>query len=230
MRRITLLIATAIALSSCASVTPVSFSYSEIYFPEIGVEETEELGATLLSYVNVAEMDSYRIVRQIQTKKNIAGVYSVFPPQVLRPIAVNQKGETLYSIETSSIFGGLSVNGPSPFKPQVVLREGEMCFAAGGQCFGLNSFTAAKYVDVNSPSIRQELIYNGRTGDSVKFLYREITGAGMLRSPFNQEVNYDLSEGSRIGFKGARFDVIKATNRGITYRVLQSFDKLTANQ
>lgn len=233
MRKVALLIIAAVTLTSCASVTPVSFSYTETYFPAIGVEETEELGATLLSYVNVAEMDSYRIVRQIQTKKNFAGVYSVFPPQVLRPTSVNEKGETFYTIETSSIFGGLSVNGPSPIKPQAVLREGEMCLVAGyagNSCFGLNSFAAARYVDVNSPSIRQELIYNGRTEDSVKFLNREITGSDMLRAPFNQEVTYDLSEGSRIGFKGARFDVIEATNRGITYRVLQSFDKLTANQ
>ena len=82
MRKVALLIIAAVTLTSCASVTPVSFSYTETYFPAIGVEETEELGATLLSYVNVAEMDSYRIVRQIQTKKNFAGVYSVFPPQV----------------------------------------------------------------------------------------------------------------------------------------------------
>jgi hypothetical protein len=72
-------------------------------------------------------------------------------------------------------------------------------------------------------SFRQELIYNGRTGETVKFLYREIKDS-YLRAPFTQEVTYDLKEGDVIGFKGARLKVIKATNTKIKYSITKTFD------
>ena len=46
----------------------------------------------------------------------------------------------------------------------------------------------------------------------------------MARPAFSQELKYDLGEGQVIGFKGARFEVVKATNLGITYRVLRHLD------
>ena len=68
-----------------------------------------------------------------------------------------------------------------------------------------------------------ELIYNGKIDDSVKFLYREISG-GYMRDAFSQEIQYDLGEGNEIGFKGARILIHNATNRTIEYEVLQHFE------
>ena len=75
---------------------------------------------------------------------------------------------------------------------------------------------------LNKPSFRQQLIYNGKSGDSLKFLYREFSNS-YARAPFSQEIQYDLKESSIIGFKGARIDVIEATNRQIKYKVLANF-------
>ena len=88
----------------------------------------------------------------------------------------------------------------------------------------LESFTFKKTVadQVLPGSFRQELIYSGRVGDTVKFLYRELKD-GYLRAPFTQEVTYDLKESNVIGFKGARMKVIEATNTKIRYQVTKTF-------
>jgi hypothetical protein len=75
----------------------------------------------------------------------------------------------------------------------------------------------------NSDSLfNQYLIYNGRSGDSVKFLYREFMG-DMNRASFQQEVSYDLKIGEVIGFKGARFKIIEANNVQLKYQVIEAF-------
>lgn len=80
-----------------------------------------------------------------------------------------------------------------------------------------------KFVAVSSdPSFKQELYYNGKSGSEVKLLYREFAG-NMLRASFSQEITYDLSEGSEVGFKDARLKIISASNTSITYEVLEHF-------
>ena len=79
-----------------------------------------------------------------------------------------------------------------------------------------------KINDLNSPNYKQEMIYNGKSGSTLKFIYREISN-NTLRAPFTQEVQYDLNESSTIGFKGVRIDVIEATNTKIKYIVISSF-------
>ena len=45
-----------------------------------------------------------------------------------------------------------------------------------------------------------------------------------MQDAFTQEIQYDLDEGSEIGFKGARLTVLNTTNRSITYEVSKHFD------
>ncbi|MDB6126030.1 MAG: hypothetical protein JWQ71_5023 [Pedosphaera sp.] len=82
-----------------------------------------------------------------------------------------------------------------------------------------------EYVEVNAmdkPGFTQELIYNGKSGNSVKFLYRELSDS-MLRAPFSQDVQYDLKESKIIGFKGLRIEILEATNTQLKYKVITSF-------
>ncbi|OIO78993.1 MAG: hypothetical protein COW11_03515 [Candidatus Omnitrophica bacterium CG12_big_fil_rev_8_21_14_0_65_43_15] len=77
----------------------------------------------------------------------------------------------------------------------------------------------------HKPSFKQELIYNGRLGNSVKFLYREISD-DMMRPAFSQEIQYDLNDGKTIGFKGSRIEIIKASNTELRYKVIKNFPEL----
>jgi hypothetical protein len=83
-------------------------------------------------------------------------------------------------------------------------------------------FTAKTIRAYDKPSFRQELIYNGISGDNVKFLYREISN-DLMRPAFTQEVQYDLSQEMTIGFKGVRIQIIEASNTRLKYKVLTSF-------
>ena len=70
---------------------------------------------------------------------------------------------------------------------------------------------------------KQEFIFNGKSDNNAKFIYREYIN-NTARPSFNQEVQYDLDESSVVGFKGLRLDIIKITNTSIEYKVLQDFE------
>lgn len=70
---------------------------------------------------------------------------------------------------------------------------------------------------------KQEIIFNGKVNNSLKFIYREYVN-DMARPAFTQDMQYDLAESNIIGFKGLRIEVIKATNTNIEYKVLSSFN------
>ncbi len=72
-------------------------------------------------------------------------------------------------------------------------------------------------------SYQRELVYSGISQNALSILYREFIG-GTARPAFYQELKYDLSQGDTIGYKGARFRVIKATNTSIKYEVLKHLD------
>ena len=73
-----------------------------------------------------------------------------------------------------------------------------------------------------SDSLQQTLLYNGRIGSRVTIAYREFSN-NMARPAFNNNVEYDLNESMIVGYKGARLEIVKATNTEITYRVLSGF-------
>ena len=81
------------------------------------------------------------------------------------------------------------------------------------------------FVDPNCTNcFKQEFIFNGKVGSSLKFIYREYVN-DMARPAFNQELQYDLNESNIIGFKGLRLEVVNATNTNIDYKILSSFNK-----
>ena len=84
------------------------------------------------------------------------------------------------------------------------------------------SLASERVKAVDKPNFEQELIYNGKSGNTVNFVYREFSKS-FIRSGFTQNVQYDLSESKIIGFKGARVEVIEATNTKLKYRVIKSF-------
>lgn len=73
-------------------------------------------------------------------------------------------------------------------------------------------------------SLQQTLLYNGKIGNRITLAYRELQN-NIARPAFSNSVEYDLSESNVIGYKGARLEIVKATNTEITYRILSGFQK-----
>lgn len=81
-----------------------------------------------------------------------------------------------------------------------------------------------KFAD-NTDTFAQELIYLGRSGDTLSFKYREFYGT-RIRSAFAADLTYDLSETRTIGYKGARIEVVEAGNQTIRYRVVKHINPM----
>lgn len=75
----------------------------------------------------------------------------------------------------------------------------------------------------DSDSFQQTLIYLGKSGNILKFGYREFY-QNFARPAFSNEVTYDLTESDVIGYKNLQLKVISATNTEITYTVLSYFN------
>jgi hypothetical protein len=87
----------------------------------------------------------------------------------------------------------------------------------------IDEFQAFTFINttVYAPgSMRKEILYNGKSKDTIKITYREYMN-DMARPAFYQDLNYDLAESKIIGFKGTQIEIIKATNSDIQYKVIK---------
>jgi len=218
------LLAMSLFLSACASKMAILPDLKVIDIPALNAIHEAELGDTIVSKGKVYNYDAIELSNEIHAGDGFIMEKITIPPQILIAKLKNKKwtyyfGENVicYDFLTGSkikrgglkvsnervlIFGFASYIGYKP-KPQPIIKY-------------------IKSKALNKPSYSQELIYNGRSGNNVKFLYRELLDQ-MMRTPFNQEIQYDLEESKTVGFKGVRIEIIEATNTYLKYRVLKSF-------
>lgn len=84
-------------------------------------------------------------------------------------------------------------------------------------------FTTEEKTDFKRAAFQQTLIYSGKIGSRITLGYREFS-QDMARPAFNNDVAYDLNESRILGYKGARIEVIEATNTEISYKVISDFN------
>lgn len=93
-------------------------------------------------------------------------------------------------------------------------------------CDYQSNFKRVKKPIQSNNSFQQTLIYSGRIGSKINLGYREFSNS-TARPSFNNNVEYDLNSSKIIGYKGARIEIIEATNVLIKYRVIRNFNKAT---
>ena len=214
-----LILLSSLLLGGCASAPPVVDTvFKKHDFPELDTTATAELGDTMVMHLYSATSPSYKLVQTYSTAAYGGHVLSA--GHVLRPRYEDKKYEAYFELGLCRVKEtGKWCTGQNAFGTCNSLTCGMNVM--GPNKGDLNVVTA-EYVDVTKPNLQQELIYNGKVGNSVKFLYRELS-KGIMRDVFSQDIQYDLSEGSEIGFKGVRLQIIEATNRKITYKVNSHF-------
>jgi hypothetical protein len=84
-------------------------------------------------------------------------------------------------------------------------------------------FEETTYVAPGTVRFRVEFIYTGCVNNILSATYREFND-DMARPAFTQDLKYDISSDKLIGFRGARIQVLSATNTTITYVVQKGFD------
>ena len=206
-----------VILSGCAAPTaqykaPV---ITLVETPTVGVQSTSWLGEAMLEKGMVVTQNTFTVNAEIDiTGANLA------PAKWKQTGTWN--GHATYS--TQHPFGGFTAPIVNSVLVYVDSVSGEMCvngFAGVTSCSGYypNVKAETQYVD---DSFQQTLIYTGKVGDKIRFSYREFKG-GMARDAFTVDVEYDLSESTTIGYKGALVEVIEATNQQLTYKVINHF-------
>ena len=193
---------------------------SDISKPPIGQVTTAYVGEELLAQGTVNEYEAVRLPVDSVIKQGInlgAGVYLKMG-----------SGKTA-DFYTPSLDTGAKVMAPATVQPGAiqVSREGQRVCVLSTEglavCNRAVRFERIKFAVARADSFQQTLLYNGRVGNKINIAYRESSG-NLARPAFSNAVEYDIAESKTIGYKGARLEIIEATNELIRYRVLENFN------
>jgi hypothetical protein len=192
-----------------------------------------ELGESVVESGTVYSHNAAILKNELKWGSVLIGNQLVVPPQTL--VARARSDDAIYYVGTSgsygnwlyrqSVHGVLRVSESDPNDIRLAWLPPGMSVSREPSGLKPNKKPDVEFIEIDATerkSFRQEFIYNGGSGSSVKFIYREFTG-DMARPAFTQELEYDLDEGSVIGFKGLRIEILSATNIELEYRVLYPF-------
>lgn len=208
--------------SSCTTVVhnyvPETIRFS---YPEIGRTVEARLGEPLLDQGMQINEDVMYVNSEFT-----AALYLVRPGRFIK--AGEDENYEFYAQDASEAFSIYTNRGSSASSSASVRlnkSDGEFCIVRGGDltiCSQGAQYRKAKEQRFEQNSFRKTLIYSGRVGDRIRVSYREFAD-GMARAAFTNDVEYDLSIGSKIGYSSAEIEVISATNTLITYQVISNF-------
>lgn len=213
-----------ILLSACASKpAPLYFqpSMQIVNTPEVGEVGTAEIGETMISKVSKMTYPAIELKTTIQDGQ-ISSIGSVLVPTGIHPLVWDLPEGRYFSNGQAEWLGGKSKNEGifvpnNPQYPAKVYHFNDIGnffkYGVAVQC------SPTTYSEYRAGSFKRELIYNGQANKAISITYREFSG-DMARPAFNQDLKYDLNDGAVIGFRGARFEVIKATNTEIKFRTI----------
>jgi hypothetical protein len=216
---------------------PSAVEHRTIGIPPVGQPATVEVGSNMTAVTRFSETPALELPDGAFAQAPYDGTTMrvVVGPGRLTVTGSSDRGGRFYSAGSVSI-QFIARNGTffvDHLAPGGVLQEGGRHFVYwkwdDHQLYvrELNPATVVRtvtHVDGKTPpSLRRELVYGGVSQGTVNILYREFIN-DMARPAFSQDLRYDLNQGNLIGYQGARFEVLKADNTGITYRVLSHLD------
>jgi hypothetical protein len=238
MKKISLVILFLIylALNGCAAPPPYTPAQNVIYIPPIGVAYEAGIGETIASKANLQVYPAILLKNEVSEKIDSIldkNQYYSIPPGTLVKVAEDNKGSYYKSsggyyrygeqgalgAQTSGV--GLFVPNDNPSVALPVGMWGDVPFRIGKSIVkyektnGVERFTTG--------SFKKELLYSGLSQKTITFTYREFFDSA-ARPSFTLDVRYDLNDGNQIGYKGARFEIIKATNQKIQYKMISPID------
>lgn len=205
---IALTLAASLAMAASASAAPTDTTFQRLTKPALGETAEREIGDSLVVIENARREPGLRLTSGTQTKGPV-GSRIVYGSTELH-VREERRGVTFCA--PAMMYPKLSF--PVEFAEYCQTEEGLRKAGA--------TFDRIEVVRIDPANFRQDLIYQGRSGSSIKISYREFAG-DLARPAFTQELTFDLSDGPVVGVKGARIEVLQATNTSITYRLVQPF-------
>lgn len=221
-----LLLATlTISLSGCVTVAgnyrPATTDISE---PPLGVIATANVGDTLLRQGRLALHDAIFLRQDVDV--GTFGAYTLRRGYYLR---IGEDAQSEFYQPGRSDGGGAIVKAALADPPKAVQAykgDNRLCVVTVfnvSTCTSQAEFERTTRPAATAHSFQQTLIYSGRVGARIRVGYREYSN-NLARPAFNNDVEYDLKDSTVIGYKGARIEVLEATNEYIKYRVIRNFN------
>lgn len=223
MKKLLLLTLPIIGMVGCATpLTNYTPTAKRISQPPLGSVNTAKLGEELLTQGNIVEREAlyFATAQKMGMGRTIQSGY--FPKQ----------GESEQYIQysvSSEVGAGKIIDGTFNDPSQgLVLRKADKAICVFTiysmilDCRNGLNYETKNWESANADSFQQTLIYNGKVGNKINIGYREFSG-NMVRPAFSNEVEYDLSESKKIGYKEALLEILEANNQQIKYKVLSNF-------
>lgn len=245
IRKLLAVIVLAVLVTGCAAMAPSALTQrrfvplagpqpSRVALPPLSTEAVAQVGDTMITGGNTYTRPAIKLASSVVHSGVSRGPFVLQIPAgvlVASGTSTSPLKGTFYEAQQPlqiNAGGNLQVKG-GIFVPDKAGLPNEIYWHATDTGVPLCDpdstiqFEPTTHEDWQSDSFRRELIYNGRSGATIKLLYREFSEE-RIRPAFTQEVTYDLAQGETIGFKGARFQVVDADNIRIKYNVLHHFD------
>lgn len=238
----------ALILSACVGgrIAVTEITKETVDYPETGVVATIGLGERLVAKGSRMTAPALEVVEATQFGKKEGEASVLTCAMTVLPGSWFRQGAYKSDSSQADCFGPVSIRRThadgttSPSVCDGTKLTGDICRDNDGIYFLTTIATlttratrsslqqdfdhvrlARKVVESESNFI-QELIYDGRVGNNLKFIYREFSD-DINRPSFIQYIQYDYSASSIVGIRNLRFEIIDATSSQLTYRLIRNF-------
>jgi hypothetical protein len=229
-------------LNNCEQTSDVKVAIEIISVPAVGVESIAEIGSSLHENMAIKKTEggksaSLYISKDAQCKLPFVGSIIFKNGELLTPDGT-KNGQ--YSFKVNSSIKVSDSYSPSNANSRILIPKNPPYFRPTyymGSLFSFDKiecndltvevrqdFTGDARAAVEYPSFKRELIYNGVLKNVISLTYHEYARNGdswLLRPGFSQDLKFDISENDIIGYKGSRFQIIKAGNVDLVYKVIK---------
>lgn len=221
-----------VPLAGCASTSPPPQLYfgttSIINIPEINVQTTAEIGQNIISKANLTKIPAITISSNVSEVVNSPGITTIQAGSI--PLFTSNEHGKFYR-DSNATYTMLGATVPSNdrsgiYVPNDKTQPPVIYHYTSSYAYGEIPVPNIQYTTIEkwgTDSFKRELVYSGISQNTITILYREFS-ENIARPAFSQELKYDLSQGNAIGYKGARLEVIKATNTELVYKIIKPLD------
>lgn len=240
--RLFFVVAASLVLAGCAA-TPIKItdfgSTTAVDQPAPGVVTTRGIGETMVAKGTRTVSPALEVMQETQFNKKdgeksimtcavtaIAGTYVKRGTYSKDPVGAECFGPAQFRVTNSD--GSTNWNCPGQLVAADIchVRDDVYFIAHLGQKIYLKQdFDKLRRIDKGVPgktNFVQELLYNGRSGDTIRLTYREFA-EDLTRPTTTQELQYDLAASPVVGFRNVRLEVLEANNTEVQFRLDQTF-------
>lgn len=218
-------------ITGCGSAPPLpaqtEFAKKSVQnFPSLNVQSTAEIGQNITSRISVLRTPAVVIAKDI-SEKVVDPVTATVRAGTIPLYLTNDQGQFFRDSHATFKWLGESVPTdrvgifvPNDKKSPAVIYQFTSKFNFGKNAVPIEVSVSEIW---SKESFKRELVYSGVSQNTITILYREFVG-DIARPAFSQELKYDLAQSREIGYKGARFEIVKATNTELLYKVIKALD------